>query len=189
MEEQRQDQPIVEVSSDVSRKAYRSFYWRWMSCHRKGYLVAIAIMSLFLAAMLCLLFVKPEPEMSYLSIMLIPAGWQLWYCFSEHRAVYRTTTTYAFYEAHVVLRRQIKGVLQSNVVTYDRCAAFETKTAFCVYPLTQKVSAYIRGWEYYTPDPYGVSVILDKRCLAPEQQQALRALFARKFGDKYKERK
>jgi hypothetical protein len=42
---------------------------------------------------------------------------------------------------------------------------------------------------YYNPNPYGVCVILDKQALAPGQIDALRSLFARKFGAEFTQSK
>jgi len=199
MEEQNNGPPIITVKTSVSRAAHREFYWQWMLRYRKGYYVQMALNLLLTIAVYGFAFwtVFADTSRRYTGFTLVlPFLMYAFYAclpghyYSEHREIYLHKTVCTFYEAHLVARRKVNGILQANKLPYGRCGAFETKTAFCVCPPTAQAERHRRyDRNYYNPDPYGLCVILDKPTLAPDQIDALRSLFALKFGAKFTQSK
>jgi len=188
MEEQNSAQPILMITNRVTPKAYEKFFMHWMRRRRKGYFIYWGIVLLLIAAGVFLGLVNEHyGALSILSSFLV-------LCFTlylpkryydNHREMYRSQTTYAFYEAHFYSSCDAMGTRHYKATPYVNCKAAETKSAFYLSLPARPFEAFYWG-DYFDPDPYGASAILDKRCLTEDQQQVLRELFARKFGEKFK---
>ena len=188
MEEKHNEQAILVVSSCVTRKAYWGFYWRWMWRCRKGYFVLLAFLLPF-TVVGDLVFFSDSHFFWYTPMFLVLYATTPWRLYNQQCNLYIAETTYAFYEIHVVLRRTVMGMTQYVDIPYTNGEAAETRLAFGIYPPAKKYRDAWAGRDSaygYGPDSYGVCVILDKQYLAPEQTEALRALFVRKFGEKFK---
>ena len=176
MEEQNQERAVVRLAAEVTCRAYRSFYWRWLWRCRKGYTIAMAVLLLLFAAMFCLaLFLKMES--AYTLLVYFPALVGILRYRRQRCETSQAQTAYTFYETHLVLCRRVGGMLQYYDIPYDSCAAFETKSAFCVHPLIKKAPGYMRREDDYDPDPHGAAAVLDLRALSAEQIELLRELF------------
>jgi len=92
-------------------------------------------------------------------------------------------STCAFYESYLFLSYTALEILVQKGIPYSVCLAQETQDAFYLQyptePNTGRNSLRLANTNYD-------NVILDKQQLTEEQQQALRELFARKFGEKFK---
>jgi len=189
MEINASEQPIVALSVSVTPKTYYKFFWHWMLRFRKSYFFYLALL-LLLFALLVLLALSARGSLSdviYLAALFptillanIPSR------YGRHREMYQAETLYGFYEDHLKSRCTVMGTLHYRATPYENYTlAIETKSAFNLLLPARK---FMRNanCDYYDPDPYGTSAILAKDQLTAEQQQALRELFARKFGEKFK---
>jgi len=183
------EQPIVTLSVSVTQKAYRKFFWHWIWHNRKGYCVSLAI-SFLMLMLFMVLFAWLDRDNAhryvwymYLLIFLLQA-YSSSRLYNQHQAMYRKQTTYAFFEDHFSSRCDAMGTRHYKATLYASCKAAEAKSAFYLY-YDRKRARPPYGGESVDPDPYNASAILDKEYLTEEQQQALRELFARKFGEKF----
>jgi len=194
MDEQNNTQPILMLTSRVTQKAYTKFFFHWMSCNRKGYLISLAIVVLLLVFLMALLTWRIiDGSNDYVPFLFLPLYFiksllpgRFYYM---HREMYRSLTYYAFYEAHLYASCDVMGTRHYKATPYKHFTAGETKSAFYLYCAVKRTPQPPYADEFIDPDPYGASVILDKEQLSPEQQEALRALFAEKFGEKFKQHK
>jgi len=192
MEDQTNEQPLLMLTSRVTHKEYIKFFWRWMLRYRKGYIGLLAFMLVFLVLYItAAVWHKRKYGDSLFSGASLWAFWPtitvlLISRYARQREMYQAETLFAFYEDHVKSRCAVLGTAHYKATFYENFAsAIETKSAFYMMLHARKIIRGISN-DYYDPDPYGASVILDKEQLSPEQQQALRTLFAVKFGEKFK---
>ena len=190
MEEQNNEQPIVTVSSHVTHMAYVKFFWRWMLRYRKSFLVLLAVALLLLALSFWenLTFESLFLARQFLIFLPWIGVFYMVSRYGSHREMYEAKTAYAFYENRLRSHCVVLGTMHYKVTPYERfAAAVETKSAFYLMLPARKIKRYssYRG-DNYDPDPYGTSVILDKKHLTEEQATVLRELFTRKFGEKFK---
>jgi len=185
MEESTKEQPIAVTTSSVARKAYYKFYWYWAAHHRVSFIVYLVLLVLLLALTIWLAFIRDK------TAMIIPMLWLLMFYlpkryFDKHHEMYEAETVHAFYEGHLRSRCTVAGTIHYRATPYTTFkAAVETKSSFYLTLGTRKPQS-INWADYYDPDPYGASVILDKQCLSEEQVQSLRELFGRAFGERFR---
>jgi len=180
------EQAIVTLSVSVSHKTYRKFFLRWMWHRCKVYFTYLSLYILLFVAVILLIFIKPSvasalPLMISLMQYLLPRHF-----YAKHFEIYQGQTTTEFCETHYRSRCNAMGTVHDRVTPYEHCTAMETQSAFYLYYHKK------RRWPLYTersfdPDPYNASAILDKEYLTDEQQQTLRELFTRKFGESFKQ--
>jgi hypothetical protein len=187
MEEQNSKQPILIITSRVTPKAYRRFFRHGVSHFHKRYWVSLALCLFFLALLTAAnIWLIKNGSYEFTSIWLLVILIALYSpgrFYYMHRAMYKSETHYAFYEAHFCSYCDVLGTRHMKATPYQNCRAAETKSAFYLYRAAKRSpppDPY--GNDIADPDPYGASVILDKEQLSPEQQQALRELLARKYG-------
>jgi len=93
-------------------------------------------------------------------------------------------STCAFYESYLFMSYTALEILVQKGIPYSVCLAQETQDAFYLQyptePNTGRNSLRLANTNYD-------NAILDKQQLTDEQQQALRELFARTFGEKFKQ--
>ena len=186
-----QEQPIVTVTAQVMRKTYRRFFFHWMARMRPWYYAYLAICLLSLVAIVWITFSDFGSHASsalsfFLILMMLVLPPKRYY--DMHREMYLDTREYIFYQEHFTMRCDTVYTIDLKTTTYSPCKASETKSAFYLLLLARPFEAFYWG-DYFDPDPYCISVILDKRYLAPDQIDALRDLFSRKFGEKFRQQK
>ena len=183
------ERPIITVKQAwITQRLYSRFFRQWMLRYHKASIaaqsVALVIFIGLLAAALWVLrarLLEAAFPLTLVSFVLINNLFAPRYV--RKRELYYADTDYDFGETCVYSRRMILGTLHSKVTPYEKFgSAIETKAAFFLFMPRRRV----RYADKFDPDPYGANVILDKQALPPEQQQALRELFARKFGERFK---
>jgi len=188
------EQPIVTLSVSVTPRAYRQFFFHWMSHHHKRYWVLLVLCLFLVALFLALnLWLLKDSSLGLAStwLFLFVFQIQLFYpghFYYRHREMYRSKSHYAFYDAHFHSSCDVAGTRHYKAIPYQQCTAVEAKSAFYLYRAAKRVRPPYGG-DIVDPDPYNANAILDKEQLTPEQQQALRELFTRKFGDNFKQYK
>jgi len=188
METNTTEQPIVTLSVNVMPKTYIKFFFHWMRRYRKSYFVLMALYALLLALTVILWRIIDGADMYFplFLIMLLVQSYLPRHFHDNHREIYRSQTTYAFYEAHFYTSCDARGTKHYKATPYANCQAAETKSAFYLSMHARRFERFYWG-DYFDPDPYNASAILDKQYLTEEQQRALRELFKRKFGPNFKQ--
>jgi len=192
MEPTTTEQPIGTLSASVTRETYWRFFLLWMLRRRKSYFVNFGLLLLLAATAIVLMFVTGKTEIlaGVFPLLLVEAFMLMLpkRYYDQHREMYQNQTVHAFYEAHFHSSCDAMGTRHYKVTPYEHCYAEETKWAFYLTFPARRFEAFYWG-DYFDPDPYNASAILDKQNLTAEQQQTLRYLFTRKFGKKFKHHK
>ena len=180
MEEQSSQQAIVEATVRIDYKSYRAYY-REFTRNGVWFTLVAAVLALAMTAGLAHAFYREfDAWLASCAILF----------FSE---ALLGLALFAFWQA--LPSRQYKKRLAifeqaaSYVMFFEDCLVadtplFRSRIRYEYFPEAEedKVSFYLML-------PEGTYTILPKKCFTEGQVTALRALFARKFGDKYKERK
>ncbi|MCL2298965.1 MAG: YcxB family protein [Firmicutes bacterium] len=182
MEEQHNEQAIVEITKHAEYGTYRRFYWFSERFRPTAWFpwLLIAFGPVYWVIMYGPEWVRKYHEeniveLSFLLFFVPFITLVIVHCttprrlFNRYKKSYPMITTNAFFEAQFTYNIASQNRSDSGYVGYENVnRAYETKDAF-----------YLRyndkNWNYYP-----------KKFLAPGQAEALRALFARKFGEKFK---
>jgi len=167
-------EPVVEVTIQIGLDDYMAYirYWRrrerpWIPWLRGLYTALILLVSVWnfasmkiLGGIILLVFGTAFAIMFFTE----PAR-----AFKKNRAAYDAHAVYAFFEDHLCVLVSDRGADSQITAQYSRYLwAAETNTAF-----------YLK-----TPDKNYIN--LPRHCFTDEQAQALRELFTRKFGERFK---
>ena len=185
MEEQNNAQPIVEVTVELDRESHRRFAWfAWF--HWPQSIATLIFVFVFLPAALVGIYIaafsRPSAALagaaSGISAMFI-------YCVvliltHPRRAFLKiekqcpTPNTFTFFDSHVEARGGTQYTQGTEQMQYELFVkAYETAHAFYLVLRVPKDKAFL----------------LDKKFFDDEKVAALRELFARKFGEKFKQNK
>ena len=171
-----QEQPIAKAVITISERDFKACYWYWRRRESTGQLWFPGLFLLVALVSGVLGFVFENYGLG----IIMPA-WGLFLFvrritepgrkYRKYYAHDKTQTTYTFYEDHYYLADSGWGDDVEVRQQYSRyTCAEETKTAFY---LNTRVDC----------------VNLPKHCFTEKQITALRALFERKFGEKFKQYK
>ena len=178
MEEQRKEQPIVEVSILADKQDYKRYYWYWIFRERPWYpaLSLLYCIILFLYAAWKVLTLGADGwYYALIPLLVFPIFAVLLMTkpgrhYRRHRDSFDTGAIYSFFEDHFSVRISEKDSQTYIDAGYERYLwVAETASAFYL----KKAN---RDYVYFP-----------KKCFAEEQTAALRELFARKFGEKFKQ--
>ena len=185
MEENHNEQAIVAVDTPRDWESYRRYYWYMTMRHP-----ATAILYVMFFALVPIFFLYLVIGFSFTRELDLLMEWiryfALWgiyvayllvrpcFLFRRRRKRFaKENTTHVFYESHTTTAFQNENILSnSSDYSYDYFkGARETRHMFF---MRAKSGGYF---------------FIGKKFLASDQSAALRALFARKFGDKFNQYK
>jgi len=170
-------EPIVEVTVNSTYEDYKAYYWLWYRRENRAhqlYYILLALITLVgyvLAAQhsLSLRFTVAKSALIFWPIALILLAIRPRQAYRHCRETCEAAKSYAFFEDYLFIQWSDRGADTQVTAQYSRYTwAAESYTAF-----------YLK-----TPDRNYMS--LPKHCFTEDQTAALRALFARKFGDRFK---
>jgi len=177
MEEQSGERAVVEATIQIGLDDYKAYYWYWMRRERPWW---PWLMGVFLASAVLYpiwAFVSMNYTRAIYSALLfafalyiaISAFTRPARTYKKNRAAFDAVAVYAFFEDHLCVRISDRGSDTQVTAQYSRYLwAAETGAAF-----------YLK-----TPDRNYIN--LPKHCFTESQAAALRELFARTFGDRFK---
>ena len=188
MEANTTEQPITEISMELDKKSYRQVL-RFAVFFRKRNLVAALLLYAIFPPLLLFLCYRTFfqwdwrgedwPSVVVFAFVCIIWGAYLISFETKRRRPIRQLIkakplpqTYAFYEEQILVTDGVQHMQAVNTIQYTLFnKVYETKHAF--YMIFHKENTYV----------------LDKRFFNEAEANALRNLFARKFGDNFKQYK
>jgi hypothetical protein len=169
------EQPVVEFAVKIAYEDYKKYYWFWMWSERKRYFWYIGIWSLLCIAVDFLAFASSRPWHFLLALLVLIAIWVMRLTepkriYKRSHAAFSALASYAFFEDHLHVLINDKDADHETVARYDRYEkAVETAHAF------------------YLKTPNKGYINLPKRFMTDRQIPALRELFTRRLGEKFKQ--
>jgi len=167
------EQALVEVKANLDMESYKKYYWFFMVRNPWFWIVWSMPLLIALPSLLSYFswtsFITSGVLFLYMAI-LFAMGSRLSYK-QQSKLNTESDLIYAFYREDYQITHigHLSTGIQTNRYEFIKIA-YETKHAF-----------YLR-----TIDKSRAMYVLDKKYLAPEQIEALRTLFAQRFGEKFK---
>ncbi|MDR0532102.1 MAG: YcxB family protein [Oscillospiraceae bacterium] len=161
-------EPIAAFQSHFEYGDYRRYYLYW--CFRERTWLRLALLTLGGLGLMHLRryesdWIVPPILILFLWLFFLLRPRIAW---RQIRVTFQAPVAYVFYEDHLTSHKSDRGCELQTTAQYTRYEwAAERKTAF------------------YLKTPEKSYVTLPKHCMTPEQAEALRALFARQFGERF----
>jgi hypothetical protein len=181
MEENRNEQAVVEVTVELDKETYFRF-GRFAWVHWPQNIAGLVVLFVIFPIALILLYAAAFTRPSAGSVGMVSGGsafylYVLVMTLTSRRRAFRKIEqqrllpqTFTFYEAHLQAQGGAQFVQGSEQMQYELFnKVYETKHAFYMVFIKQKV------------------FMLDKKFFGEAETAALRALFARRFGEKFKQ--